>query len=146
MADEFPEQGQVLHGQKLIQPNSTDYMLQCIDRAFERFWQQLEAKTVPSQPKPHQRLRNGGDLGNPDLVGKSYQNKPDTNPQEQRATTAAAAQPRLRQQKPGTCIKRKATRAPRGTWTKMARPHLRLRPTEPSDRPPSRLKRAQRMP
>ncbi|CAH2246340.1 Hypothetical predicted protein [Pelobates cultripes] len=121
MADEFPEQGQVLHGQKLLQLNSTDDILQRIDRAFKRFWQQLKAKTLPSQPKPHRRLCIDGDLGNPDLlVGKSKQNKHETNPQERGATKAAATMPMLRQRKPGTCIKHKATRAPRGTRTKMA--------------------------
>ncbi|CAH2274834.1 fer-1 5 [Pelobates cultripes] len=95
-------------------------ILQRIDRAFERFWQQLEVKTLPSQPTLHRRQCIDGDLGNPDLlVGKSTQNKPENNPQERRATTAAAAMPRLQQRKLGTRIKRKATRAPRGTWTKM---------------------------
>ncbi|CAH2281907.1 Hypothetical predicted protein, partial [Pelobates cultripes] len=58
MADVSPDQGRVLHGHKLSPPSSTDDILQGLDRAFERFCQQLEAKMLPSQPKPWWSLHN----------------------------------------------------------------------------------------
>ncbi|CAH2274341.1 Hypothetical predicted protein [Pelobates cultripes] len=122
--DELPEQGQATHRQELLQPNSTDDMLQRIDRALERFWQQLEARMMPTQLKPHQRQCTDEVLRHPDLLmGKSNQAKPETHPQVRGGKMAAASKLRSRQRKLCTRNRRKTPQAPHGTEMKQHQPH-----------------------
>ncbi|CAH2327744.1 Hypothetical predicted protein [Pelobates cultripes] len=55
MVDKLREQGRELHRRETTLPGLVDNMLQCL----ERFWQTIEARTLPSQPQQQGDQRKG---------------------------------------------------------------------------------------
>ncbi|CAH2225110.1 Hypothetical predicted protein [Pelobates cultripes] len=59
MADALPEQGRELHKLETKQPGLGGHILQRLDRILERFWQMIEARTMPGQSQQQGDRRKG---------------------------------------------------------------------------------------